>query len=166
MTPLLLSPPILLLTTIIHTTLSAFSPFGFQSGHFTNNSPINDVSSEDAAESINDDSFAGGMHYDTQRNLLYFTGMTYGRYFDGSASGDTSDGNDGYDGPHLSNGDCILGVLKLPDAESSSSVNDNNSKGHDPNWLIHTGDGGESGVKLIYARRYVCIHLLFLSVFV
>ena len=97
------------------------------------------------------------MYYDAQRNLLYFTGMTYGRYFDGSGGADTSEGDDGY-GPHLSNGDCFLGVLKLPDAESSSSGNDGNSlKGHDPSWLIHTGgDGGERGAKLIYARRYVC----------
>lgn len=129
-----------LLSLLFLTNLSVinadFIPYGFQSGHFTNPT---DASTTDA-ESINDDSFAGGMYYDMQRNLLYFTGTTYGRYFDGS------EGDVGSISPHLANSDCILGVLKLPTEGPDLRA--------DPNWLIHNGDSGEGGVKLIYARRY------------
>lgn len=115
---------------------TAAAPYGFQSGHFTN--PTD--SSNTDAESINDDSYAGGMYYDTQRNLLYFTGITYGRYFDGSEGGGGEANS-----PHLANADCFLGVLKLPRGMDLRE---------DTNSLIHTG-GGEGGAKLIYARRYV-----------
>ena len=124
----------LLITTLQVTATTAFTPYGFQSGHFTNPT---DSSSTDA-ESINDDSFAGGMYYDALRNLVYFTGITYGRYFDGDSS------SDGGDSPHLANSDCVLGVLKLPREGADLKV--------DTNWLIHSG-GGAGGAKLIYARR-------------
>lgn len=132
-----------LISLLILTTLplinADFIPYGFQSGHFTNptDSSITD------AESINDDSFAGGMYYDVQRSLLYFTGITYGRYFDGSEGGDGTS-------PHLANSDCILGVLKLPREEAPNLR-------EDPNWLIHNGGSGEGGAKLIYARRCVTL---------
>lgn len=86
------------------------------------------------------------MHYDVQRNLLYFTGITYGRYFDGSEGG-SGDGS-GNSSPHLANSDCILGVLKLPREEGPNLR-------ADPTWLIHNGESGVGGAKLIYARRCV-----------
>ena len=76
------------------------------------------------------------MYYDAQRNLLYFTGITYGRYFDGLDA--SYDGNNEEGSPHLANSDCILGVLKLPREVG-------------PNL----GGSGEGGAKLIYARRCV-----------
>jgi hypothetical protein len=136
---------LLFLFTTLHLTTAQFIPYGFQSGHFTNPT---DTSTSDA-ESINDDSFAGGMHYDAQRNLLYFTGITYGRYFDGSEEG-SGDGG-GSSSPHLANSDCILGVLKLPRDEGPNLR-------AEPNWLIHNGGSGVGGAKLIYARRYVILH--------
>ena len=128
-----------LLHILITIQADHFAPYGFQSGHFTNPSENEPTSSD--SESINDDSFAGGMYYDAQRNLIYFTGVTYGMYFDGAKQGDSERMQ-----PHLANGDCFLGVLKLP-VEEGPNLKD------DPSWLIHNGMGGDSGANLIYARR-------------
>ena len=140
----------LLLQLLYSNASDSFTPYGFQSGHFTNPSSSSSDPSTIAAdaESIDDDSFAGGMYYDAQRNLLYFTGMTYSVYFDGDHAKDETDGDasGGLKTPHLANSDCFLGVLKLPQEEGPNLK-------EDPSWLIHSGTGGDAGAKLIYARR-------------
>jgi len=108
-----------------------FIPYGFQSGLFVgDDSPTS--SSTLQSELHNDDSYAGSMYYDAQHNVLYFTGSTYGVYFDSATnlssavkeemgmSGVEEDGRDMND-PHLDTSDCFLGVLKLPPPGSSES---------------------------------------------
>lgn len=107
-----------------------FIPYGFQSGLFVgDDSPKS--SSTLQSELHNDDSYAGSMYYDAQHNVLYFTGSTYGVYFDSATnlssavkdemgmSGVEEDGR--WDDPHLDTSDCFLGVLKLPSPGSSES---------------------------------------------
>jgi hypothetical protein len=54
-----------------------FNPFGFQSGDFSNVVIENAQSSPSSpfqSELYNDDSYAGSMYYDSQHNVLFFTG--------------------------------------------------------------------------------------------
>mmetsp|Transcript_10543 Transcript_10543/g.23197 ORF Transcript_10543/g.23197 Transcript_10543/m.23197 type:complete len:108 (-) Transcript_10543:8-331(-) len=92
----LLSLPLLAQPTAATPTADPFLPQGYQSGHFTSATDSSPLDSEH----INDDSYAGAMVYDAQHNLVYFTGSTYGAYFDGDLM--SGDGNDG--GGHV-NGD-------------------------------------------------------------
>jgi len=113
-------------------------------------------------EDLGDDSFAGGMIYDAARNLVYFAGSTFGRYFDHGVE-DSEDGAGNFGshleagGPkdgasfqqkrgdgwsHLTTSDCFFGVLQLPRAKtpsfkgSSSGVGDPGN-GNTPPWLLH-----------------------------
>jgi len=113
---------------------NAFNPFGFQSGDFGIGGSSSSSSSSPpppSSELVNDDSYAGSMHYDPRHNVLFFTGQTYGVYFDSATNlGDEikdemgMNGEDGSDAgggrdvgnAHLDAGDCFLGVLKLPTA--------------------------------------------------
>ncbi|KAL7527468.1 hypothetical protein ACHAXR_001973, partial [Thalassiosira sp. AJA248-18] len=138
-------------------------PYGFQSGHFTKSSSgTNNIESE---ESINDDTYAGSMYYDPQHNLLYFTGATYATYFDsatnlpseikGAMGMSQKEGGRDVDHPHLEGSDCFLGILKLPQPESSTGSSDatNNNSDNAP-WLNNNQQSTNNHPELIYARRF------------
>jgi len=84
-----------------------FVPFGYQSGLMDTvkvNYLVNDL-----LHPLDDDSFGGSMHYDHHRGLIYVTGGTYSRFWDGV---DTSSVD--IDNTHLGQSDCFLAVWKLP----------------------------------------------------
>jgi len=119
--------PILIMAISAVSSTVLGKPFGYQTGQYYDQ-PFR-------SETNNDDSYAGGMHYDPQHNLVYFTGSTFGTFFDstrdlesqtltamGMSAAEAADS-------HLSSSGCFLGILKLP-----------------------SGDGGNP--ELIYARRF------------
>jgi len=141
--------------------LPPFQPYGFQSGDFRTNTNNGDQMNIQQSELLNDDSFASSMYYDPQHNLIFFTGSTFGTYFDSAtdlssdikaAMGMSSEegGRDG-DMPHLVNSDCFLGILKLPRANSPLL----NGMSNPAPWLAHNDEDGQNKEPtLIYARRF------------
>ena len=118
--------PIVMMAIYAMSSTALGKPFGYQTGQYYDQ-PLR-------SETDNDDSYAGGMHYDPQHNLVYFTGSTYGTFFDSTrdlesqtltAMGMSAEAADA----HLSSSGCFLGILKLP-----------------------SDDGGSP--ELIYARRF------------
>jgi len=96
--------------------------FGFQSGSFLNR--------KEAPK--NDDTFASGLHYDSKNNLIYVTGSTYSRFWDGvRTSGSTRDMTP------LVKSDCFLTILEIP--EDKKSKNSGNI---------------DKAMKMVYARRF------------
>ena len=162
-----------ILTTVGAALLSSCPPtsadhpdgFGFQSGYMSG--PATSITS---SEQLNDDSYAASFYYDAEHNLIYFTGSTYGTYFDSATDLDKEtkgamgmsslEGGRDINQPHLQNGDCFLGILKLPNSHIGHTP-----ASDEPTWLVHTEESQDSqgnsnkksqqsGPELIYARRF------------
>lgn len=156
--------------------LSQFTPYGFQSGTFNTNNDNNPLVQQQS-ELLNDDSYAASMYYDAQHNLLFFTGSTYGTYFDSATNLSSeikgamgmSDKEGGRDvgTPHLETSDCFLGILKMP-MSKSPMVMVGNGDGNSAPWLNHVDEDeakkekdkatAAAGPELIYARRFGTKH--------
>mmetsp|Transcript_12218 Transcript_12218/g.20118 ORF Transcript_12218/g.20118 Transcript_12218/m.20118 type:complete len:964 (+) Transcript_12218:294-3185(+) len=125
--------------------------FGYQSGYHTPH--------------LDDDSYPASFHYDTQHNLIYFTGVTYSTYFDKSpdinlpneilgamgmsmtAPSETTGSAAAAEEYHLNSPSCFVGILKLPPQNSAWWDNNNNNNNN------HNSPPLKSP-KLIYAKRF------------
>ena len=131
--------------------VSAFAPYGYQSGNFDGHADSGhgitvDSAQARASELLDDDSYAASMFHDAEHGLVYFTGVTYGTFFDsatdlsvevrGAMGMSAAEGGRDARRPHLSTGDCFLGILKLPQQT----------------------EGPDSRIELIYARRFGTPH--------
>lgn len=110
------------------------------------------------------------MYYDPQHNLVFFTGATYGTFFDsatdlgreikGAMGMSDMEGGRDVRNPHLENSDCFLGILKLPQPQSSSNNFGNGQiegMSNPAPWLIHMDEDAKNRLRrpeLIYARRF------------
>jgi len=140
---------------------SKFQPYGYQSGTFNTVNSLNPLVQQQS-ELLNDDSYASSMYYDAQHNLLFFTGATYGTYFDsatdlpsdvkGAMGMSDEEGGRDVDNPHLEESDCFLGILKMPLGKSPSMDN------AAAPWLKDEMTTADVGPKLIYARRFGTKH--------
>lgn len=140
------------------------TPLGYQSGYTAATATL---------ASHNDDSFPSTFVYDSQHNLIYFTGVTYSTYFDKatnlppnvlgamgmsmtSPSEEKGSRDDEY---HLTSGDCFLGILKLPPPTTAANANSIAAGGHDAKWWKNNNSNQQNSQqqaapKLIYAKRF------------
>ena len=104
--------------------------YGFQSGGIPNSQAavVNHVNP------TKDDSFASGLYYDSRNSLVYVTGGTYSRFWDGIGS---SSGSNGKETSHVANSDCFLTILKVPEDDRKKD----------------TGSVDKE-MKMVYARRF------------
>ncbi len=142
------------------------TPLGYQSGYTA-------ATATATLASHNDDSFPSTFVYDSQHNLIYFTGVTYSTYFDKatnlppnvlgamgmsmtSPSEEKGSRDDEY---HLTSGDCFLGILKLPPPTTAANANSIAAGGHDAKWWKNNNSNQQNSQqqaapKLIYAKRF------------
>jgi len=83
----------------------------------------------------NDDSFASSLHYDSQNNLLFITGGTYSRFWNGIGS-ESTDGD--INTSQLAKSDCFLTILKVPPHDTKEK----------------NSGGVEREMKTVYAKRF------------
>jgi len=118
---------ILSLISLNPQSTSAKVHYRFQSGTVPN------VDNTTIEAKMNDDSFASSLHYDSNNGLLFITGGTYSRFWDGFGS-ESTDG----DTTQPVKSDCFLTILKVP----SLDVKKKNTA------------SVEKEMKIVYARRF------------
>lgn len=102
---------ILSLLSLNPQSTSAKVHYRFQSGTVPN------VDNTTIEAKMNDDSFASSLHYDSNNGLLFITGGTYSRFWDGFGS-ESTDG----DTTQPVKSDCFLTILKVPSLDVKKKI--------------------------------------------
>jgi len=105
--------------------ISTAAPFSYQSG----------------ADGFSDDSFANSLHYELKNELIYITGATYSRFWDGISRTASR-------GRSLEKPDCFFGVLNVSQ-ETESAKHDSDAANESD-----AQDVSKKDIELIHATRF------------